>query len=274
MLMKIANSQLDRPSEVNPSVTPEAEAMVMKALARSPDARFRTALDLVVAIEGCMPQAGQRAVGEWVKTVGLEELEHRSAIRSHMDLSMPSRIRDARDLTGRRRYSKPKAEAGDPGHPPERGAAQATSRLGQVLVFMAGVGVAAVAATLIARGPHSAAAGSPTLVTKSSETAKASPAPGPAAPEMPSRPIAASSATAAEGVTPATTPTPTPFEDTGIPAREAPRPAIAGSSRATARVTPRTATPTANDAGAAAAHPVSSAASSKALELGAIGGRE
>ncbi|MGD0677817.1 MAG: protein kinase [Polyangiaceae bacterium] len=87
MLLRVANSRIDSPRTVNPRITPEVEQVVMKALSRSPQSRYRTALDFAAAIEGCIPPASQRMVGEWVASVAKEELTHRSHMRTQMDVS-------------------------------------------------------------------------------------------------------------------------------------------------------------------------------------------
>ncbi|MBV9949988.1 MAG: serine/threonine protein kinase, partial [Myxococcales bacterium] len=94
MMMRIANSVFDPPRSVNPSLSPEIEAVVMKALSRQPDARYRTALEFAKAIEACMPPAYQRALGEWITETSADEPSHRSEIRSRIDISMPGRPRE------------------------------------------------------------------------------------------------------------------------------------------------------------------------------------
>jgi serine/threonine-protein kinase len=155
MLMKIANNELDLPSQVNPSITPEIEAVVMKALALSPLARYRTAYDLARAIEECLPLAGQRQVGEWVAAVGTAELAHRSAIRSKSDSSVPSPIGGAKDLVA----IGARTEGARSDGPLAWGsrAGRTIRRLGQLGVFVAGAGVAGVAMLATARRPPATA---------------------------------------------------------------------------------------------------------------------
>ncbi len=85
MLMRMANGPVNSPRRVNPMVAPQVEAVVLRALARSPENRYRSALQFAEALEAAVPLASQRVVGEWVATVGQEELAHRSAVRSHIE---------------------------------------------------------------------------------------------------------------------------------------------------------------------------------------------
>jgi eukaryotic-like serine/threonine-protein kinase len=87
MMMKIATSQIDRPRNVNTSLSLQIDEVVMKALARSPESRFQTALQFAAAIESCIPPSGQRALGEWIAAAGKEELARRSETRARIDRS-------------------------------------------------------------------------------------------------------------------------------------------------------------------------------------------
>jgi serine/threonine protein kinase len=95
MMMRIATAQIDSPRTVNPKVPAAVEAVVMKALARSPEARYRTALEFAVAVEACIAPSGQRAVGEWIAAAGKDELSRRSQIRAQIDHSLPGWAREA-----------------------------------------------------------------------------------------------------------------------------------------------------------------------------------
>jgi hypothetical protein len=59
----------------------------MKALARSPQARYRTALEFAVALEQVIPPMGQRALGEWVAAAAKDELSLRERMRCAVDRS-------------------------------------------------------------------------------------------------------------------------------------------------------------------------------------------
>lgn len=82
MLMRMANGPVSSPRRINPKLTPHVEAIVLKALARTPETRYRSALQFAEALESTIRPASQRVVGEWIATVGRDELAHRAAVRS------------------------------------------------------------------------------------------------------------------------------------------------------------------------------------------------
>jgi serine/threonine-protein kinase len=54
-------------SQLNPDVSPELEAIVMRGLAVKPEDRFQTAYDMAVALEEIGPISTPREVGQWVE---------------------------------------------------------------------------------------------------------------------------------------------------------------------------------------------------------------
>ncbi len=87
MMTRIAHSQIESPRTVNPSVSAEIAAVVMKAVAGSPKARYRTALEFAAAIERTIPVMAQRTLGAWIADVAKDELAQRAAIVSHAESS-------------------------------------------------------------------------------------------------------------------------------------------------------------------------------------------
>ncbi len=85
MLMRMANGSVSSPRRVNPKIALQVEAIVLKALARSPETRYRSALQFAEALEVAIPVASQRVVGEWIAAVGRDELAQRSAMRSQIE---------------------------------------------------------------------------------------------------------------------------------------------------------------------------------------------
>lgn len=81
-LMRVANNEIESPRTLNPDVPPEVEAVVMKALAKSPRDRYRTALEFAAALEFAIPPAPQRVVGEWLADVARDPLLLRLELRS------------------------------------------------------------------------------------------------------------------------------------------------------------------------------------------------
>jgi eukaryotic-like serine/threonine-protein kinase len=81
-LMRVANNQIESPRTVNPDVAPEVEAVAMKALAKSPKERYRTALEFATELERAIPPAPQRVVGEWLATVARDPLLRRLELKA------------------------------------------------------------------------------------------------------------------------------------------------------------------------------------------------
>jgi serine/threonine-protein kinase len=90
MLMNIASGTIESPRNVNPEVLPEVEAVVMKALARTPEARYQTALEFAMALETLVPPAVQRAVGDWVASVAKEDIAGRVEIERRIEVTSRS----------------------------------------------------------------------------------------------------------------------------------------------------------------------------------------
>lgn len=65
------------PSTINPEVPRELDAIVMKALAKKPDDRFRTASSFAAALQRAIPIAEPVVVSEWVRRLGGARLDQR-----------------------------------------------------------------------------------------------------------------------------------------------------------------------------------------------------
>ena len=76
------------PSQHRPEVDQRLDALVLRALAASPDDRFATARDMAIELEHCVPPASNIQVGDWVMRVAGSALEERAA-----------RLRDAEEVT-------------------------------------------------------------------------------------------------------------------------------------------------------------------------------
>jgi eukaryotic-like serine/threonine-protein kinase len=57
------------PSDFRPELPPDLDAIVMKALAPAAPARFSTAREMAVALEGCVPPASSLKVSAWLESV-------------------------------------------------------------------------------------------------------------------------------------------------------------------------------------------------------------
>lgn len=65
------------PSTLNPEVSAELDAIVMKALAKRPDDRFRTASSFAAALQRALPIAEPQVVSDWVTQLGGARLNQR-----------------------------------------------------------------------------------------------------------------------------------------------------------------------------------------------------
>jgi serine/threonine-protein kinase len=78
VLVRAIEGKIDRPSAVTPELTPAVDEVVMRGLARDPDARFATARDMALAIEQQIGLASPYEVGEWVESVAADEIGRRA----------------------------------------------------------------------------------------------------------------------------------------------------------------------------------------------------
>ncbi|HEU4533442.1 MAG TPA: serine/threonine-protein kinase, partial [Polyangiaceae bacterium] len=87
IILRVALGHIMPPSEVNPAVSPAAEAVVMRALARDPAARFPTALAMAGAVEQALGVAPSREVGAWVADQAAEALARCAALAARVELA-------------------------------------------------------------------------------------------------------------------------------------------------------------------------------------------
>jgi serine/threonine-protein kinase len=67
-----------KPSEVNPAVPRELDAVILKGLARDPEQRWQNTHAMAAALEKAYPVGSTREVGEWVRAVYAEPLSQRA----------------------------------------------------------------------------------------------------------------------------------------------------------------------------------------------------
>ena len=77
-LVRAIEGKIDLPSAINPALTAAVDEVVMRGLARDPDARFATAREMALAIEQQIGLASPYEVGEWVELVAADELARRA----------------------------------------------------------------------------------------------------------------------------------------------------------------------------------------------------
>ena len=83
------------PSSRVPALLPAHDAVVLRALAREPDDRFGTALEMAEALEGCGPVAPPAEVGAWVVATAGELLAERAARIAAVETRLVTGIRDS-----------------------------------------------------------------------------------------------------------------------------------------------------------------------------------
>ncbi|MBK7584682.1 MAG: protein kinase [Myxococcales bacterium] len=74
----IKSHEVSAPSSENPEVSAELDAIVLRALAPSAEARFASCREMVMALEGVVQPAPQRVIGEWVEAIAHTSLSERT----------------------------------------------------------------------------------------------------------------------------------------------------------------------------------------------------
>lgn len=106
LMMRVLESEIPPLADVAPWVGPAAAAVVARAVAREPAARFASALDMAVALERALPPASPGVVGAWVRQVAAETLDARAAVVARVEQApIPAEIpmtqpRSLGDITG------------------------------------------------------------------------------------------------------------------------------------------------------------------------------
>ncbi len=85
----VLGGDIKAPSQFRSEISPALDALVMKALAPSPDDRFTSAREMAIALEACIPPASALKVGAWVESVAGDSLRERA-----------QRLREAEESTG------------------------------------------------------------------------------------------------------------------------------------------------------------------------------
>lgn len=90
-LYKIIAAEVPPPSTKADGISPELDAVVLKALSKEPKDRFQTAREMAAACEKALPVVTQREVAEWmdgIAAAGLERLASRVAEIESLSLSV------------------------------------------------------------------------------------------------------------------------------------------------------------------------------------------
>ncbi len=81
----ILRGEYPRPSSLRSDVSPELDALVMKALERSPDARFATMREFSQALEPVARPATRREIGAWVNELAHNALSERTRMVARLE---------------------------------------------------------------------------------------------------------------------------------------------------------------------------------------------
>lgn len=87
LVRHVLKGKIPPPSHCDSRIPRELDRIVMRALARNPSARYRTARNFATALERALPPASPRDVGEWVAQVAAEALSERSSKLAEVETS-------------------------------------------------------------------------------------------------------------------------------------------------------------------------------------------
>lgn len=95
-LYAVMNEPIRPPSTMVQGIPSAVDAVVLKALERDPDKRWRTAEEMALALEAAVPPAPTRHAGKWVEELAAEALKIRADIVKTIDgaASGPGWMRD------------------------------------------------------------------------------------------------------------------------------------------------------------------------------------
>ncbi|MEO7113587.1 MAG: serine/threonine-protein kinase [Polyangiaceae bacterium] len=80
VLAKVLAALVTRPSKIAPDISPELDALVMRALCRDPNARFQTAADMADALQAIVAPAGAARVAAWMRSLAGTALDERAQL--------------------------------------------------------------------------------------------------------------------------------------------------------------------------------------------------
>lgn len=85
VLRKILRDEVPRPSEFVPELTPDMDAVVLRALCKDPERRYQTAEDLALDIESVIGLASANDVSAWIYSVAGEILTKRERLLQEIE---------------------------------------------------------------------------------------------------------------------------------------------------------------------------------------------
>jgi len=84
-MQSILRGDYPKPSSLRPDVSPELDALVMKALEREPEARFATMREFSQALESIARPATRREIGAWVTELAQTALAERTRMIARLE---------------------------------------------------------------------------------------------------------------------------------------------------------------------------------------------
>jgi serine/threonine-protein kinase len=106
LVERILYGAIEAPIAVAPSVPEPLNAIVLRGLARDPEARFATAREMIDALAGAIRAASASEVSDWVESIAGEKLAERARMLAAID-----RSRDAGETSSLPRDAPPAADA-------------------------------------------------------------------------------------------------------------------------------------------------------------------
>jgi serine/threonine-protein kinase len=79
VMARILQGTVSAPTRRDPSLPAALDEVVLRGLARDPDARFPTAREMALALERALPPASAHRTGEWVSRIAADALSERRA---------------------------------------------------------------------------------------------------------------------------------------------------------------------------------------------------
>jgi serine/threonine-protein kinase len=103
LLAMALEGKLIAPSAIRPDISPELDALVLRAMDRDPAKRFATAREFAFALEELVPLASPARVGAWVEEHASETLSLRASLVANVEKSQsdPGQASNPFDDSGR-----------------------------------------------------------------------------------------------------------------------------------------------------------------------------
>lgn len=85
ILKTVLEAEIPPPSTLNPAIPQSIDKIILKALERDPEARYETAEQMAIDLEGVLPPSPGRQVGQWVRATVPEALRERTELLARVE---------------------------------------------------------------------------------------------------------------------------------------------------------------------------------------------